>query len=166
MCGEMNKLDVRFCEHCGARLDAPTTDAQPVAQVIVPALTCTKCGAIVLPGETNCDNCGYAIAPAFVSNNQTSAELHVVVQQVVREAVPLVLPRVQAGHLHGLLRRPDEAISRLRASACVGSCAVAAGGSASLRLSVPVLLAPRTTSRCRSSAAWRAAGPWPSSTRC
>ena len=78
MCGEMNKLDVRFCEHCGARLDAPATDAPPAAQVIVPALTCSKCGAIVLPGELNCDNCGYAIAPTFVSNNQTSAELHVV----------------------------------------------------------------------------------------
>lgn len=78
MCGEANKLDVRFCEHCGARLDAPTTDAQPVAQVIVPALTCAKCGAIVLPGELNCDNCGQAIAPVFASNNQTSAELHVV----------------------------------------------------------------------------------------
>ncbi len=78
MCGEVNKLDVRFCEHCGARLDAPTTDAQPVAQVIVPALTCTKCGAIVLPGEINCDNCGQAIAPVFASNNQPSAELHVV----------------------------------------------------------------------------------------
>ncbi|NBU63845.1 MAG: FHA domain-containing protein [Chloroflexia bacterium] len=78
MCGEVNKLDVRFCEHCGARLDAPTTDATPVAPVIVPALTCTQCGAIVLPGELNCDNCGQAIAPAFVNNNQTSAELHVV----------------------------------------------------------------------------------------
>ena len=78
MCGEVNKLDVRFCEHCGARLDAPLTDATPVAQVIVPALTCAKCGAIVLPGETNCDNCGYAIAPVFAGNNQTSAELHVV----------------------------------------------------------------------------------------
>lgn len=78
MCGEMNKLDVRFCEHCGARLDAPTTDASPAVQVIVPALTCTKCGAIVLPGETNCDNCGQAIAPVFAGNNQTSAELQVV----------------------------------------------------------------------------------------
>ena len=78
MCGEVNKLDVRFCEHCGARLDAPTTDAPSVAQVIIPALTCTKCGAIVLPGETNCDNCGQAIAPVFAGNNQTSAELHVV----------------------------------------------------------------------------------------
>ena len=78
MCGEMNKLDVRFCEHCGARLDAPTTDASPAVQVIVPALTCTKCGAIVLPGETNCDNCGTPIAPVFAGNNQTSAELQVV----------------------------------------------------------------------------------------
>lgn len=78
MCGEMNKLDVRFCEHCGARLDAPTTDASPAVQVIVPALTCAKCGAIVLPGETNCDNCGTPIAPAFAGNNQTSAELQVV----------------------------------------------------------------------------------------
>jgi len=78
MCGEMNKLDVRFCEHCGARLDAPVTDSSPAVQVIVPALTCTKCGAIVLPGETNCDNCGQAIAPVFVGNSQTSAELQVV----------------------------------------------------------------------------------------
>ena len=78
MCGEMNKLDVRFCEHCGARLDAPTTDVSPAVQVIIPALTCTKCGAIVLPGEPNCDNCGNPIAPVFVGNNQMSAELQVV----------------------------------------------------------------------------------------
>jgi tetrahydromethanopterin S-methyltransferase subunit A/ribosomal protein L40E len=78
MCGEMNKLDVRFCEHCGARLDAPTSDVTSVSQVIVPALTCAKCGAVVLPGETNCDNCGQTITPAFANNNQISAELQVV----------------------------------------------------------------------------------------
>lgn len=84
MCGEMNKLEVRFCEHCGARLDAPTTESTPAVPSIVPALTCPQCGAVVLPGEVTCESCGHAlpgntmVSAAMPSLTQMSAELQVV----------------------------------------------------------------------------------------
>lgn len=78
MCGEMNKLATSFCEYCGARLEPHASDESSGLLIGVPALICATCGAIVLPGETKCDNCGHAIAPLFASNNQTSAKLQVV----------------------------------------------------------------------------------------
>ncbi len=84
MCGEMNKLEMRFCEHCGARLDAPTTDASPAVPSIVPALTCPQCGAVVLPGEATCESCGHilptssAVSTSMPAMTQVSSELQVV----------------------------------------------------------------------------------------
>lgn len=84
MCGEMNKLEMRFCEHCGARLDAPTTDASPAVPSIVPALTCPQCGAVVLPGESTCESCGHilpsssAVSTSMPAMTQVSSELQVV----------------------------------------------------------------------------------------
>lgn len=84
MCGEMNKLEVRFCEHCGARLDAPSTESAPVVPSIVPALTCPQCGAVVLPGEASCESCGHAlpnntaVSAAMPTVTQISSELQVV----------------------------------------------------------------------------------------
>jgi pSer/pThr/pTyr-binding forkhead associated (FHA) protein len=77
MCGEMNKLDVRFCEHCGTRLLPPVTESSAMsgANRVVNALTCGHCGAIVLPGEAFCDNCGHAVVSA---TSQTSASMQVV----------------------------------------------------------------------------------------
>lgn len=84
MCGEMNKLEVRFCEHCGARLDVPTTEATPAVPSIVPALTCPQCGAVVLPGEATCESCGHtlpnntAMSAGMPTLTQMSSELQVV----------------------------------------------------------------------------------------
>jgi len=84
MCGEMNKLEVRFCEHCGARLDAPSTEATPAVPAIVPALTCPQCGAVVLPGEATCESCGHtlpnntAMSAGMPILTQMSSELQVV----------------------------------------------------------------------------------------
>ncbi|MCE2852135.1 MAG: FHA domain-containing protein [Roseiflexaceae bacterium] len=84
MCGETNKLEVRFCEHCGARLDAPSTEATPVMPAIVPALTCPQCGAVVLPGEATCESCGHtlpnntAMSAGMPILTQMSSELQVV----------------------------------------------------------------------------------------
>ncbi|MFM7678716.1 MAG: FHA domain-containing protein [Roseiflexaceae bacterium] len=84
MCGEMNKLEVRFCEHCGARLDAPSTEATPAVPAIVPALTCPQCGAVVLPGEAICESCGHtlpnntAMSAGMPILTQMSSELQVV----------------------------------------------------------------------------------------
>lgn len=77
MCGEMNKLDVRFCEHCGTRLLPPVTESSAMsgANRVVNALTCGHCGAIVLPGEAFCDNCGHAVVSA---TSQTSSSMQVV----------------------------------------------------------------------------------------
>lgn len=77
MCGEMNKLDVRFCEHCGTRLLPPVTESSAMsgANRVVNALTCGQCGAIVLPGEAFCDNCGHAVVSA---TSQTSSSMQVV----------------------------------------------------------------------------------------
>jgi hypothetical protein len=68
MCNEMNKVDARYCEYCGTKLE-PTTasvtaSATSVSQsqpVVVSALTCPQCGAVVLLDEAFCDNCGHVL---------------------------------------------------------------------------------------------------------
>ena len=68
MCNEMNKVDARYCEYCGTKLE-PTTasvtaSATSVSQsqpVVVSALTCSQCGAVVLLDEAFCDNCGHVL---------------------------------------------------------------------------------------------------------
>ena len=52
-CGADNDSSNRFCEQCGARIDA----APPPAA----SQTCPSCGASVLPGEAFCDECGAAL---------------------------------------------------------------------------------------------------------
>ena len=47
-CGVENRAGVRFCEECGARLEAP----------------CPACGASVPPGKKFCGACGAALGPA------------------------------------------------------------------------------------------------------
>ena len=77
MCGEINKLDVRYCESCGARLDAPVNvpanaDAQGLS-----ALTCRQCSAVILPGERTCDQCGAPVPTSTVDATGISSELRV-----------------------------------------------------------------------------------------
>ncbi len=68
MCNEMNKVDSRYCEYCGTKLEPATSGisagAPSVSQsqpVVVSALTCPQCGAVVLLDETFCDNCGHVL---------------------------------------------------------------------------------------------------------
>lgn len=68
MCNEMNKVDARYCEYCGTKLEpataSVTASATSVSQsqpVVVSALTCPQCGAVVLLDETFCDNCGHVL---------------------------------------------------------------------------------------------------------
>lgn len=68
MCNEMNKVDARYCEYCGTKLEPTTTgvtaNATSVSQsqpVVVSALTCPQCGAVVLLDESFCDNCGHVL---------------------------------------------------------------------------------------------------------
>ena len=77
MCGEINKLDVRYCESCGARLDAPisvtaSTDAQGLS-----ALTCRQCSAVILPGERSCEQCGAPVSSGSMESTGLSGELRV-----------------------------------------------------------------------------------------
>ncbi len=65
-CGADNDGSNRFCEQCGARLDA----APPPAA----SQTCPSCGAVVLPGEAFCDECGAALNnPAPVAASLSDA---------------------------------------------------------------------------------------------
>ncbi|MFZ9857602.1 MAG: FHA domain-containing protein [Roseiflexaceae bacterium] len=68
MCNEMNKVDARYCEYCGTKLEPTTTgvtaNASNVSQsqpMVVSALTCPQCGAVVLLDESFCDNCGHVL---------------------------------------------------------------------------------------------------------
>lgn len=68
MCNEMNKVDARYCEYCGTKLEpataSVTASATSVSQsqpVVVSALTCPQCGAVVLLDESFCDNCGHVL---------------------------------------------------------------------------------------------------------
>lgn len=66
MCNEMNKVDARYCEYCGTKLEPATAGvaATSVSQsqpVVVSALTCSQCGAVVLLDESFCDNCGHVL---------------------------------------------------------------------------------------------------------
>ena len=68
MCNEMNKVDARYCEYCGTKLEPATAGvtatATSVSQsqpVVVSALTCPQCGAVVLLDESFCDNCGHVL---------------------------------------------------------------------------------------------------------
>lgn len=68
MCNEMNKVDARYCEYCGTKLEpatasvtASTTGVSQSQPVVVSALTCPQCGAVVLLDESFCDNCGHVL---------------------------------------------------------------------------------------------------------
>ncbi|MBM4412140.1 MAG: FHA domain-containing protein [Chloroflexi bacterium] len=66
MCNEMNKMDARYCEYCGTKLEPATAGvaATSVSQsqpVVVSALTCSRCGAVVLLDESSCDICGHVL---------------------------------------------------------------------------------------------------------
>jgi hypothetical protein len=61
VCGAQNDPGNRFCDQCGARLDAATAESEHVSepQAAAPViLDCAVCGAQVLPGQAFCDNCG------------------------------------------------------------------------------------------------------------
>ena len=77
MCGEINKLDVRYCESCGARLEAPVVAAVHNAAPAVAALTCTQCNAIILPGERVCEQCGTSVPQGNAESTGVSGELRV-----------------------------------------------------------------------------------------
>jgi hypothetical protein len=63
MCGVINKLDVRYCESCGARLEAPVVEVTANAIPAISALTCSQCSAVILPGERTCEQCGTEVPP-------------------------------------------------------------------------------------------------------
>lgn len=77
MCGEINKLDVRYCESCGARLEASIVEVTANAVPSISALTCSQCSAVVLPGESNCEQCGAAVNPVSPDASGMSGELRV-----------------------------------------------------------------------------------------
>ncbi len=77
MCGEVNKLDVRYCESCGARLDAPSAIGNGTDAPVVAALTCKQCNAVILPGERTCEQCGTPVSPLGSDANGVSGELRV-----------------------------------------------------------------------------------------
>ena len=77
MCGEINKLDVRYCESCGARLDAPVNVAANADAHGLSALTCRQCSAVILPGERSCEQCGAPVPTSSVDATGISSELRV-----------------------------------------------------------------------------------------
>ena len=77
MCGEINKLDVRYCESCGARLDAPVNVAANADAHGLSALTCRDCSAVILPGERSCEQCGAPVPTSSVDATGISSELRV-----------------------------------------------------------------------------------------
>ncbi|NJN66101.1 MAG: FHA domain-containing protein [Chloroflexaceae bacterium] len=61
ICGVTNDPSNRFCDQCGARLDAARAGGGPAAGSPPAAITlpCPACGAPALPGQAFCDNCGH-----------------------------------------------------------------------------------------------------------
>jgi hypothetical protein len=76
MCGVINKLDVRYCESCGARLDASMNVVANADAHGLSALTCKQCSAVILPGERSCEQCGAPIATNIEATG-ISSELRV-----------------------------------------------------------------------------------------
>lgn len=77
MCGEINKLDVRYCESCGARLEAPAVASVQSMAPAISALTCTQCSAVILPGERICEQCGTSVPQLSPEATGVSGELRV-----------------------------------------------------------------------------------------
>jgi len=81
-CGAQNDPSNHFCDQCGFRLEATSAAAPVATPAATPAaapaaapadasagatLTCSFCGAAVVPGEAFCDTCGAPLPPAPVS---------------------------------------------------------------------------------------------------
>lgn len=105
MCNEMNKVDSRYCEYCGTKLEPATSgisaSAPSVSQsqpVVVSALTCPQCGAVVLLDESFCDNCGHVLK----QNTGTSG----VIPTHMSAALP-VTPAPTPTSVSGEIRMPD-----------------------------------------------------------
>ena len=104
MCNEMNKVDARYCEYCGTKLEtvavgvaATATSVSQSQPVVVSALTCPQCGAVVLLDESFCDNCGHVLK----QNTGQSG----VIPTHVSAAIPVTPPSPTS--VSGEIRMPD-----------------------------------------------------------
>ena len=68
---------MRYCESCGARLDAPVNVAANADAHGLSALTCRQCSAVILPGERSCEQCGAPVPTSSVDATGISSELRV-----------------------------------------------------------------------------------------
>jgi len=105
MCNEMNKVDARYCEYCGTKLEPSTTgvtaNATSVSQsqpVVVSALTCPQCGAVVLLDESFCDNCGHVLKQGTGQSGPIPTHMSA--------ALP-VTPHASPTSVSGEIRMPD-----------------------------------------------------------
>lgn len=104
MCNEMNKVDARYCEYCGTKLEtvavgvaATATSVSQSQPVVVSALTCPQCGAVVLLDESFCDNCGHVLK----QNTGQSG----IIPTNVSAAIPVTPPSPTS--VSGEIRMPD-----------------------------------------------------------
>lgn len=57
-CGASNDKSAEFCSKCGAKIERPVVEAEPVGNV------CANCGAELAEGASFCEKCGTAVEKA------------------------------------------------------------------------------------------------------